>query len=110
MALLDWGPTYVNRPGSRDLHRRRRRHHYQLLTPHLPAKPKARLHTLPSQPASGRSLTREPLGADHLRPGALHTAAAAVTALSGRQVLGWDRDAWSRSISDDSSWYACLAD
>ncbi|MEV2272545.1 hypothetical protein, partial [Nonomuraea africana] len=37
-------------------------------------------------------------------------AVHAVTALTGRQVVGWDRDAWSRSIYSDSSWYACLAD
>ncbi|MFE3454954.1 hypothetical protein ACFXJ8_39130 [Nonomuraea sp. NPDC059194] len=42
--------------------------------------------------------------------GAQQAAADAVTALTGRQVTSWDRDAWSRSIYGESSWYACLAD
>ncbi|MFD8526377.1 hypothetical protein ACFV0L_03090 [Streptosporangium canum] len=35
-------------------------------------------------------------------------AAATVLALTGRTVTGWDRDAWSRSIYGESTWYACL--
>ncbi|GGL01418.1 hypothetical protein Ppa06_70180 [Planomonospora parontospora subsp. parontospora] len=38
-----------------------------------------------------------------------HAAAAAVAALTGRAVTGWDRDAWSRSVYGESSWYACLS-
>ncbi|MEU0484152.1 hypothetical protein ABZ260_33845 [Streptosporangium sp. NPDC006013] len=41
---------------------------------------------------------------------AQEAAAAVVTTLTGRAVTGWDRDAWSRSIYGESTWYACLAD
>ncbi|WP_440072263.1 hypothetical protein [Streptosporangium sp. OZ121] len=42
--------------------------------------------------------------------GAQEAAVAVVTALTGRTVTGWDRDAWSRSIYGGSTWYACLTD
>ncbi|WP_344948251.1 nuclease-related domain-containing protein [Sphaerisporangium flaviroseum] len=41
--------------------------------------------------------------------GAQEAAAAAITALTGRTVTGWDRDNWSRSIYGESSWYPCLS-
>jgi hypothetical protein len=41
--------------------------------------------------------------------GAQEAAAAAVHALTGRVVTGWDRDEWSRSVYGPSSWHACLA-
>ncbi|MEQ4725012.1 recombinase family protein [Nonomuraea sp. B19D2] len=41
---------------------------------------------------------------------AKEAASDAVAALTGRAVTGWDRDAWSRSIYGESTWYACLSE
>ncbi|MFC5183631.1 hypothetical protein [Actinomadura harenae] len=37
-------------------------------------------------------------------PGAQAAAAAAITAITGRAVTGWDRDAWARSVYGPASW------
>lgn len=36
-------------------------------------------------------------------------AAAAILALTGREVTGWDRDEHARTLHWPSSWYADLA-